>query len=336
MEYRKNNPDWDKLPYDLEFNAGNTVGDIVSKFIGLYPNMQAYFDIYNNFCANVIPSCENNPIDLDNDYIQKILIGDNSENVTYDTQSIYNVTEVFGKIYDINRLSETCTTSNSVYNITLESYDSYTGYEYIAFTPNTPNISNMHLKINSLSPIPIYKEYTTEFLPNGTIQKGEQYVVLIKRMDSNNFAAYFLGQYQPHALCVLTNNINDTIFTKDYFANKYNCNNIILREEKESPFTIQKIGEVLDVKSGEEFDSIISDTVALENAIYHNRKASSLHDTVTITTKLIPWLDVMCKIEYKRANENEIVQYLVQNITHNIENGTSTIVMSRFYPLYYS
>lgn len=60
-EYRKNNPEWNVLPYDLEFDAGCTVGDQVDEITGLYPNIQKYFDVYDIFCCNMIPSCENDP-----------------------------------------------------------------------------------------------------------------------------------------------------------------------------------------------------------------------------------------------------------------------------------
>lgn len=335
LEYRKSNPDWDKLPYDLEFSADGTVADIISTFIELYPNAQAYFDIYNNLCVNMIPSCEYHPVELNNDFIQQILVRDNSENVSYDIQSIYNITEVFGKTYNIDRLSESCSTSGSTYSIILDSYDKYSSHEYIAFTPNTANGSKMYLRINSLSSIPIYQEYTTAFIPSNTMVAGELYVIQIKRTDDGSYAAYFLGQYQPHALCVLTDDLSDTHFTKQYFMEKYNCSNVTLREESGSPFTVQRIGEILDVKSGAEFDNILSDTAAMENSIYYNRKSSSMNDTIGLTTKLVPWLDILCKVEYKKAQDSEANPYLVQSITHNVSNGTSTITLSRFYPLYY-
>ena len=284
----------------------------------------------------MIPSCSNSPIILENSYIQQILLADNTESVNYDISSIKNITEVFGKIYEVDRMSVVCSTSSNIYTITLDSCESYKSNEYIAFTPDTTNISNMKIRINSLDIIPLYLEETTTYVDAGVIQKDNVYVIKIRKVD-HNFVAYYLGQYQPHAICVLTNNADDPVYTKQYFADKYNCNvkNIVFRVE-DSPFAIQKIGEILDYKSGNEFDNIESDSVAQENAIYYNRKSTTFNDTVTITTHLIPFIDVYIKATYQRKQEQEPKEYIIKSVSHNLDSMSSTITMYRFYPLYYN
>lgn len=337
IQYRKDNPKWNQLPYDLKYEAGCTVGTILSEIDELYPNCQMYFDIYNNFCFNLIPSCEYEPITLDNEYLQEILISDNSESVTYDIQSIKNITEVFGAIYEVDRTSTSCSLSTNIYTITLDKYEGYSSGDIIAFTPNASNIANTKVRINSLNTLPLYYEYTTDYIDKGLLEKGKMYVIQIKRVNGNLFA-YYLGQYQPHALCVLTDNANDSKYTKSYFAKKYNCDvrNITLRVEKNSPFTVQRLGEVLDVKTGDEFENIISDSVAVENAIYYNRKSTSMNDTITISTKMIPFLDVNVKVEYQKQQDNEVKQYIVKSVSNDTESNITHIVMYKFYPLYYA
>ena len=337
IQYRKDNPKWNQLPYDLKYEAGCTVGTILSEIVKLYPNCQMYFDIYNNFCFNLIPSCEYEPVTLDNEYLQEILISDNSESVTYDIQSIKNITEVFGAIYEVDRTSTSCSLSTNIYTITLDKYEGYSSGDIIAFTPNASNIANTKVRINSLNTLPLYYEYTTDYIDKGLLEKGKMYVIQIKRVNGN-LLAYYLGQYQPHALCVLTDDANDKIYTKSYFAKKYNCDarNITLRVEKNSPFTVQRLGEVLDVKTGDEFENIISDSVAVENAIYYNRKSTSMNDTVTITTKMIPFLDVNVKVEYQKQQDNEVKQYIVKSVSNDTESNITHIVMYKFYPLYYA
>ena len=337
IQYRKDNPKWNQLPYDLKYEAGCTVGTILSEIAKLYPNCQMYFDIYNNFCFNLIPSCEYEPVTLDNEYLQEILISDDSESVTYDIQSIKNITEVFGAIYEVDRTSTSCSLSTNIYTITLDKYEGYSSGDIIAFTPNASNIANTKVRINSLNTLPLYYEYTTDYIDKGLLEKGKMYVIQIKRVNGN-LLAYYLGQYQPHALCVLTDDANDKIYTKSYFAKKYNCDvrNITLRVEKNSPFTVQRLGEVLDVKTGDEFENIISDSVAVENAIYYNRKSTSMNDTVTITTKMIPFLDVNVKVEYQKQQDNEVKQYIVKSVSNDTESNITHIVMYKFYPLYYA
>ena len=207
----------------------------------------------------------------------------------------------------------------------------------IAFIPNTTNIQNMKIRINALDPIPIYYEYTTNYISDTLLEANKTYVIQIKKVNGE-YVAYYLGQFQPHALCVLTNDANDSKYTKTYFAEKYNCNkeNIVLRVEQNSPFSVQKLGELLDVKNGNEYDNILSDSVALENAIYINRKSSSMNDTVTISVAMIPFLDVNTKVEYRKQQETESHEYIIDSITNDTESMTSNIVMHRFHPLYYA
>lgn len=334
--YRETYPKWNQLPYDLKYDVRCHISDILEEINDLYPNCQMYFDIYNNFCSNMIPSCEYDLCELDNDYIQKILVTPNTENVSYNIENIKNVTEVFGKIYDVDRYSETCSSSTNIYTISLDSYESYYSGDIIAFTPNVNNIANTKIRINSLTAIPLHYEFTTDDVDANTLLANETYVIEIKYVNGE-YVAYYLGQYQPHALCVLTNNLDDTTYTKEYFANKYNCDikNITLRLEDDSPFCVQKIGEVLDVKSGEEFENILSDSVAVSNSIYYNKQSSSIYDTVTITTEMIPFLDVNVKVEYQKQQEDNIQNYIIKSITNNMEDKTSTITMYRFYPLYF-
>lgn len=335
-KYREENPSWNQLPYNLEYDVGSTVGDIFDELKNLYPNHQIYFDIFGIFCFNEIPSCKNDIVMLSNDYIQKILLSDDTENVTYDIESIKNVTEIFGRSYDPDRFSETVTTSNNIYNITLKEYKNYFNGDMIAFTPDSNNTSKMCISINSLDSLPLYKEYTTEYIEENILETNKIYVFQIK-LRNGEYVAYYLGQYQPHSLCILSNNEDDPIYTKEYFAKKYNCDlqNVIIRIEEDSPFSVQKLGEILDVKTGEEFDNILSDYIARENALYYNKQSSSVYDTVVISTKMIPFLDVNEKVEYQKQQESVSNYYIIKHIDNELESCTSKITMYRFYPLYY-
>ena len=94
------------------------------------------------------------------------------------------------------------------------------------------------------------------------------------------------------------------------------------------------MGEVLDSKSGDEYDNIISESVAMQNAKYSNRSTTTMYDTVTITTLLLPWLDVNVKLDYKKQQEKTTYSYVVKSKSDNFADGTSTITMYRFLQLY--
>ena len=335
LSYREQNPLWNSIPYTLEFEAGCLLSDQLLELRDLYPNVEMYFDIYGNFCVNLIPSCEHDAISLANDFLQRILVADNSEQVTYDIKSIKNVTEVFGTIYEVDRYSESVSFSDNTYTLSLDTYTDYSSDDIIAFDSTSINDSTTYIAINDLDSLPLYKEYTTTFIDAGVIEENETYVIKIKKVDGK-YIAYFLGQYQPHALCVLTADANDSKYTKEYFSTRYNVDekNITFRVEPESPFTIQKIGIVLDVKTGNEYDNILSSSVATENAIYQNKISSSMNDVVTIQTKMIPFLDTNIKVSYKKQQDDEVKEYIIKSIDNNLDSCTSTITMYRFYPLY--
>ncbi|MBQ7781109.1 MAG: DUF5048 domain-containing protein [Lachnospiraceae bacterium] len=336
-DYRAGNPLWNQLPYDLEFTAGCTIEEILSEVRELYPNCQMYFDIYGNFCFNQIPSCEHDPLTLSNSYLQQILLAEETENSTYNLEDIKNITEVFGTTYDIDRFASACTLTDNIYTLSLDDYGTYATGDFIAFTPDTTNALETKIRINALDALPLYRDNTNDYIDTALLESGKTYVFQIRYKDSA-YVAYYLGQYQPHSLCVLTDNAEDSYYTKAYFAARYNCseNNITLRVEPDSPFTVQKIGEVLDVKTGDTFDNILSDSVAMENAVYYNKQSSSVHDTVTISTKMIPFLDINTKIEYRKQQETQVHSYIISRIENNTDSATSKITMYRFYPLYHA
>ena len=86
--------------------------------------------------------------------------------------------------------------------------------------------------------------------------------------------------------------------------------------------------------SGGEFDNIESDQRALARAEYENWKTCRLTDSITITTKICPWLDVNKKVSFKRSDKETIEQYIIQSVAHDPAGGTSSITMYRFRPLY--
>ncbi len=330
--YRASHPAWNHLPYDLKYSAGCTLSDILLQLRDLYPNCEMCYDVYNNFCFHMIPSCSGEPLYLDNEFLQKILIADNSESVAYDISSIKNVTEVFGKTYDVDAYCETCSFSSNVYTLNLDEYGAYERNQILSFKAPASNLASPQLRVNSLAALPIYYEGTKNAVAAKTMQKDTVYAVKIVSLETA-YAAYFLGSFQPHALCVLTNNAKDNFYTKDYFKAKFNCENVAFRTEADNPFAIQRIGILLDVKSGDSFDNIISDSVALQNAVYYNKLSSTTKDTVTITTHMIPWLDVNTKVSYQKQQESKAHEYMIKSISHDLSNYSTSITLHRFYPL---
>ena len=101
-----------------------------------------------------------------------------------------------------------------------------------------------------------------------------------------------------------------------------------------SPFAIEKLGEIPDIKTGGEYENITSNDLAADRAKWENWKNCRLTDNITITTALLPFLDVNKKVSYKRSDSDTEHQYIISSISHDFSGYTSTISMYRFYPLY--
>ncbi len=364
-QYRIENPLWNNIPYDIEFSTGDNVLSILTTFRDLYPNYEMFFDEYGTFVMRMIPSTLDDVIYLDNDYLQSILI---SENFSIDVTTIKNVTEVWGANLETDFTAESCQLSDETYTINVKEYgEKYCNGDKIAIAFDKTNPEPVNVRIHTtyteptadgkkteekeaiLDAIPLIDQMTDLPIDEGVIEAGLTYVCKVTSKVKNGkptFCLYLLSQYQPQAMNILTDGTvseeqytcsNGTIVNKysmEYFQDFYNCRTVSMSVDVFSPFTIQKLGVVLGVYSGDQFDNIESDQRALARAEYENWKTTVLNDSITLTTKICPWIDVNKKVEYKRSDTDEPEQYLIQSVSHDIAGGTSSIVLSRFRSLY--
>lgn len=353
MAYRENNYFWNKIPYDLEFDKGCTVWQIITTMRDLYEKYQCYFDINNTFCCELAPRGYDEIVTFDNSFIQSVLI---SENTTINFDEVKNVTEVWGAIFETDWFAfEGVSFNGSTYSATIDGYtdETHTAYyngDMIAIKIPQNNSGQCYININSLGNIPIYDE-NYEIPINGTsdtmnLNAGQTYVFKIvkKRENVNDITrAYLLGQYQSHAMCVLTDGTTGEEYTttggvtvakysKEYFKKVYNVDNVYMDVVPDSPFTIQKLGVILKVYDDE--TNIQSCATALETARQENYRSSRLTDNISLTTKLVPYADVNQKISYQRSDMDAPQEYLVTSISHDIAGGTTNWTLVKYYPLY--
>ena len=353
LQYRKDNYFWNKIPYDLEFDKGTTVWNIITTMRDLYEKYECYFDIYNTFCCNLAPRGYGDPIVFDNGFLQSILI---SENTTMNFDEVKNVTEVWGAIleadwfaYD-NILFDGETYSTTINGYTDETHTTYYNGDKLAIKIPGANNGKCYLRINSLEKIPIYDE-NYEIPIDGTtdtmnLEAGETYVFKIVKRHEDGVditRAYLLGQYQCHAMCVLTDGtigeqytttggVTVEKYSKEYFKEVYNVDNVYLDVVPDSPFTVQKLGIILKVYDDD--TNIQSCATALETARQENYRSSRLTDNISLTTKLLPYADVNQKVEYQRSDLDKPLEYLVTSVSHDIAGGTTSWTLVRYYPLY--
>lgn len=348
QQYREENITWNAIPYDLEFSCGCSVLSILTTLRDLYPNYEMFFDMdTNDFINQLRPMCYDDDLFLDNSFLQKVLI---SENTSVDITTVRNICEVWGRVLESDYYSEQCTYTNNVYTVTIPEYkDKYYNGDKISIKISAENQSAAKLNINSFGSISIYNEATDQPISENIFKKDQVYTFKIKkkRVDKQDvITAYIMGQWQVHALNVLTDGTksdqivsssdgqNYTLYSKEYFQKFYNCDRVDLTIVPDSPFTVEKLGEILDVKTGNEYENITSDDLAADRAKWENWKNCRLTDNITITTALLPFIDVNKKVSYQRSDSETINQYIITSVSHDFENFTSKITMYRFYPLY--
>lgn len=348
QQYRNDNITWNAIPFDQEFSAGCSVLSILTTFRDLYPNYEMFFDMESNaFICQLKPMCYEDDIILDNSFLQRVLI---SENTTVDMTKVRNICEVWGQVIEADFYNESCSYSNNTYTSSISGYnDGYYNGDVIALKIPSANQANAKLNINNFGSIPILNEADETPIKANEMKSNEVYAFKIKkkRVDKQDIiTAYLLGQWQVHAINVLTNGRKSDkkvtssdgqeyiLYSKEYFQKFYNCERVDFTIIANSPFVIEKLGEILDVKTSGEFENISSNDLAADRAKWENWKKCRLTDNITITTALLPFLDVNQKVSYKRSDSDIEHQYIITSVSHDFVGYTTTITMYRFYPLY--
>ena len=103
------------VPYDIEIDVGGTVYDILTGLRDIMPNYQIYFDINGVFHYEPIPLAYDDPVLIDDDLFNNVLI---SENINTDFESVKNYVEVLGHTWDVDYYSPSESTTVSGGTIT--------------------------------------------------------------------------------------------------------------------------------------------------------------------------------------------------------------------------
>lgn len=91
------------------------------------------------------------------------------------------------------------------------------------------------------------------------------------------------------------------------------------------------------VYSGDEYDNIYSNALAIQRAKYELYLRCRLHDTINITCVPLYWLDVNIVIGYTANEEEGEALWIIKSINTDLSiGGTQSITAMRYYPLYNS
>lgn len=325
--------DFDKetIPYDLEFERGIYPYEITKKMVGLYPGYEHFYTPDGTYTVQSIPMGVSEDYVLTADQMDQLII---SEQGSSNPQAIKNVTEVWGKELDADRTAESCDSSTYLKTYHIHLHDSFEVLDegmIFSFTPDKDGEVGQRLKIQDTPAYPIVNESgigERTGLMYGEMKAGVQYV-----MKYTNQVFVLLGQSIIHAMCFFYSEYPDEETLANLKA-KYACNDIVFFIDRDSPFTIENIGERVQVFTGGEFEDIYTTNLAKERASYETWRSARTQDTLQLEMIYVPWLDVNQKVRYKSIVTGEENDYLVQSIQVQLETFTMNVVLNRYHPFY--
>lgn len=326
-KYREEHPQWDCVPYEVDLGTDDSYETICEKCCGFYSNYDYAFDEDGIFTVKMIPSTYDEDIVLSDKIIKENLVADNSESDSIDLQEIKNVSIIWGMTFEPDYYASSSTYADNVYSVTLDACSDYEFGNIFAITIDTINKENAYINVNGLGNKMIFDQVSNTNLEAGKLTPG------VWCFKYKNNVMYLLGQYQVHAVNILSDGTNPT-YTKSYFQNKYNCKEVSITLLPDSPFTVEKIG-IRDKSYNDDMcKNLESDSLALSYAEYLTWTTARVKDTITLTTILIPWLREYTKISYQPNGSEETYQYMITKIHHDFGTKTTQITAYRFYPLY--
>lgn len=312
-----------EIPYDLEFTGTVTYCDIWTKICELYDSLEFFFDVDGTFVWRQIPTGLHEPVVFDDTLLDQIWI---SESASYDFTQIFNKTEVWGKILELqyeDRYTEECTFSNGVYTIKLpkignmevaqktenqeiieyvENIDELDHLDQIGIKICTDSIGGDLVKIGT-DIIPIVNDDGTPIIA-GRMKSGQIYVFSYRRNQGKTIqnCLYLLGQYQ--------------------------CYGVYEEVNEECPFSIKNLG--YEIVNRVDYDQLYSDDLCYNQAEFLTYQSTALQDTLNLELIIIPWLDVNQKIKYTSKQSNETNQYMIKSFSWSSLSGTMSMTLYKF------
>ncbi len=292
------------VPYDIEIDQGGYVYDILAKLRDILPQYQIYFDSNGVFHYELIPSGDDEPVLIDDDIWESVLIG---EEINTDFASVKNYIEVYGRTHDPEYYPSEISVSGSVITMTIVKMTSLTENNIIGFTPNENVTGNIQINLNA-------------FGTKDLVDSNGHYIT---SLDKN---VYYVAQY-----------------TKDgkwLFLGHQQAKAVWSDQNPESPFYVGgSIGQIREVLCGGDYDNIMSDELALERAKIEIYWKCRLNDSVTLNIVPIPWLDVNIVVSHALRNSDIQNRYIIKS--YSVDYGTITATMSvsmisyyAYYPTY--
>lgn len=375
-----------RIPYTIEMGLGASVYEIVTKLRDLYPGYESFFQKDGTFRVRRIPTCLNEPVMFTHEQLMPLVIAETSNSLDLtEVRNITQVFgKSFGDSYrstessgtttspggstsggssssgsasgssdtaDAGYFSEMVSGTNGDYVAEFEDfkYDTIDDDMVFTFIPNHSNPGSCTLKINDLAPVPILMSVPNvgdKEIPAGFIEEGMPIVVRYEPDENFRRRFVYLGRTQIRGIYILVSR-ERTWNEMQHDILRFNTQNIEYGVNPDSPLTVDKIGERIQVLSGDDYGLIDNEVGALERAQYETWLKTNMSQRLMIETILIPWLEVNQKIGYEsplaemerkelglEIDHDYDTQYIIKRIDRDLTSGTQTLELVRFYDLY--
>lgn len=310
-----------EVPYDIEIAQGGTVYDILKELCAILPQYQMYFDVDGVFHYELIPTGANDPVLIDDDVWQNILI---SESVNTDFENVKNYIEVYGRSHNIDHFSDNTTVDGSTVTLHIPSLTPTTTggsplqeWTLVGFVPPSKVTGSIYLKITAGAS-------ETEPAVLGT------YKLVNKDGSGANYLEkdkYYVAQFQAnHTFLDLGNDQASAVAYDDNPDSPFYVGN---------PVGSSSVGIIRHVCYSGEYDNIMSNDLAKQRADIELYWRCRLNDSISLATIPIPWLDVNIIMSHAMKLQGDPKKYMIQS--YNAQYGDTnsmTISASSWYPYY--
>lgn len=329
----------DTIPYDLEFSGDAYPIEIFDEILSLFPYYEMFYNSKGVFVVQKIPDEVDDPIDIDHDILDELLISESKDN---NYSEIINTTEIWGDEISCQFVAESCSQRydpNPRYSVIIQgSYQYLIDGDTYLVKPDANSEEHQSMTVNGLGTYNIYNvSGAGAYTEIGENEMIAETLYVIRYIDRKFI---LIGESQIRCIVQEITEM-PSIQAQDAYKHNNNCYNVQWVVNPDSPYactltptTRMITGEHRQVLRDGEYAKIYTTQLAYERARYENWLKCRMVDMVSIQTILIPWIEVNKKIRYTSPTSGEQEVYMVQSVDFNFEDWTMDVSASKFYPYY--
>ena len=333
-----NVPEQETTPYDIKIDAGGISYDLLSQLRDINPNWEMFFDVDGTFVFQKIPSSEiingvpqyNPTVIADDSLWDKLLI---SYDLSTSFENVKNYIEVYGKTIDADDTATNVVVDESNSNISMNTQCTKSNEysSYVLFTVGDTQTDRVEFN-NPITTLTVTDNddvvTSVDCVPN--IWYNNMSYIL--RIGENRVE--YLGYQQPSAIAWENNQSSPFYVGNMIYDGASTITNWTTPTDKIIDYTLFD-NIVRIVYSGDEYDNIYSNQLAIDRAYYELYQNCRLHDQINITCIPIYSLDVNKIVSITLPNESAPSYWIIKSINTDFSvSGTQTINAMRYYAEY--